>query len=105
MLGMSEAEFWATTPRYFRARLRGFKRNRQFTMEVARFNAFFVLKTKYENRIRKMSDVIKFQWEKHKPFKAEPIDPEALEKFSREADIIFERMMAEKNKTADGKHS
>jgi len=75
-------------------------------MEVARFNAFFVMKTKDEkNRLKKMSDVFEFSWDKKQRIQFEPIDPEALEKFNREADIIFERMMAEKNKTADGKHS
>lgn len=105
---MSEKEFWEVTPRFFRARLKAHRRQQQFQLECARFQSFFVLKTvDSKGRIRRMGDVIRFDWddEGRKQPQFEPMSAEDLEKFSREADIIFERMMAEKNNTVNGKHS
>lgn len=80
---MSEAEFWATTPRFFDARVRGHFKNVQSQYNVARFNAFFsVLPYDSKKKIKKPSDIWPFEWDTDKPVKLE-WDADALERAKR----------------------
>lgn len=91
---MSEAEFWASTPRYFFARCDAVQDKRVEEMERTRLLAWYIIKTvdvkdKYktpqdlfplpgESKIETMADM----WAK--------IDPAALEKFNTGADKALE---------------
>ena len=66
-IGMSEREFYATSPGYFAALWKGYERRIQHEYEVARyigFHAIQPLKASVKSwRINKYSDLGRFPWE------------------------------------------
>ncbi len=108
-MGMSEQQFFHTTPAHFMRLRRAWLENRR-GMEEARFLAFLMLKSlDAKNRLRRLTDVMRFPWEEPEKVEFEPITKEELDRFSDEADRILEktnpeaykRYMANKSLTPD----
>lgn len=84
-MGMSEADFFDTTPRHFNRLRQAFLDNRN-GMETARLISFFVLKAA-GSKIRRFDQVLKFPWDVAvRRVQLEPWDSPAMLKFSEEAD-------------------
>lgn len=84
-MGMSEAEFFDTTPVHFMRRRKAFLQNRN-GMEEARFISYHILKAG-GFKIRRVTQVAKFPWDVFAPsIKLEAWDSPEMLKFSEEAD-------------------
>lgn len=83
-MGMTEAEFYDTTPRHFMRRRRAWLQNRH-GMEEARFVAFYVLKAA-GFKVRRFDQVARFPWEKRRRIQWEEQSREELQEFSEAAD-------------------
>ncbi len=88
-MGMSEQEFFHTTPVHFMRLRRAWLDNRQ-GMEEARFVAYHVMKAG-GFKVRRLTDIIRFPWEEVQKIEFEPITKEELDRFSEEADRILEK--------------
>jgi len=64
LVGLSQEEFWNTTPRYLDACRRAYESNFRSGWEQARFVAFFVVKTvDSKNRFKSEQSLVRFPWE------------------------------------------
>jgi len=106
--GMTEREFWSSTPRWLAARQTAYQRAQQAEWERTRIGAFYIVKTvDSKNRFKKPEDLFKFPWEQPK---AEAVQSAPLtaqeqadfEKFSREADEWYYSKHPEKRPKTDG---
>lgn len=88
-MGMSEQQFFHTTPAHFMRRRRAWLENRP-GMEEARFVAFHVMKAAGA-KIQRLTQVCKFPWETSQTVEFAPITKEELDKFSDEADRVLEK--------------
>lgn len=95
---MTEAEFWACTPRYFAARQKAYIENQRRDWERARFTGWLsVLPHVSKKGGLKITDLYRFDWEeKPKPKPMEPVDLEALRKFEEDAKKILEKQFGVK---------
>lgn len=99
MIGMSEAEFWDTTPRFFAARQQAFIAAQRSKWERARFIGWLaVLPYTGEGKSVRATDLFRFEWEPEPEAPAGPTDAEleALRQFEQEAKIIFEKQFGVK---------
>ncbi len=86
---MSEKEFWRSTAKYFAMRYRAWEQNQHAGWEQARMISFWVVKTvDAKKRFKKFEDLMRLPWETKTP-KLKPVDPEAMQKFSDEADEVL----------------
>ena len=95
---MTEAEFWASTPRYFAARQKAWIETQRREWERARFTGWLAVLPHVDTKKRGLSvtDLYRFEWdEKPKP-KFDPIDLEKMRKFQEEAKLIFEKQFGVK---------
>lgn len=87
--GMSEADFWACTPKYLFMRHEGMVEGQRLDWEQTRYLSYIMLKTvDSKNRIRRPQDVCKFPWEQIVPRFVKQTK-EQLQAFSDEADEIL----------------
>lgn len=64
LVGLSQEEFWNTTPRYLDARRKAYESISHAAWEQARFVAFFVVKTvDSKNRFKNEQSLVRFPWE------------------------------------------
>jgi hypothetical protein len=84
-MGMSEAEFFDCTPRYFMRRRRAFLENRN-GRENARYIAYYVMKAAGA-KIRRLTAIERFPWDVVvRRVDLEAWDSPAMVKFSEDAD-------------------
>jgi len=84
--GMSEREFWQSTPRFFFARYKAWIEDRN-GWEQARFIAFHTMKTiDAKRQIRSVRDIAQFPWEEQEKPVFDDISQEEMRKFSNDAD-------------------
>lgn len=89
--GMSEREFWQSTPRFFFARYKAWLED-QNGWEQARFIAFHVMKTiDAKRQIRSVRDIAIFRWEDDLKPDFEEISREEVQKFSNDADEFLKK--------------
>lgn len=90
---MTEAEFWASTPRYFFAMCDAVEAERLERMEETRLLAFYMVKTvDTKNRIKTPRDLFRLPTESEPPTAAEmwkQIDPAAMDRFNKFADTAL----------------
>jgi hypothetical protein len=89
--GMSESEFWDTTPRYLSARLTAINKAQQLTWEQTRFVSVHVMNAAGA-KLKRFTDLVKFDWDVAK--KAPTINAEDLPmmaKFDEQADLILKK--------------
>lgn len=106
--GMSEAEFWSSTPRWFAARRAAWVRQQQAEWERVRLVAYYTVKTvDTKHCVKSPEGLLQFPWEKRqaprkkeKPLSAE--EQAAIEKFSREADEWYYSMHPEQRPQQNG---
>lgn len=92
LCGMSESEFWDSTPRYMAAKVFAYEQGQQTAWEQTRYISFHAIKAADgKNRIKKPSDLGKFPWERPKPRKLTKTDIEQLNKFDNEADDVLKK--------------
>ena len=84
--GMTEQEFWDSTPRYFMIRCRTALQQRRRKLEDLRFTAFYTLLAGGV-KLREYTDVCRFEWEPAPEF--DPVPQEELDAFGGEADEIL----------------
>lgn len=89
-LSMTEAEFWRTTPRYFAMRKRAWDEAQHVAWEHARFISFHAIKSDPKDKIRRLTDIVRFPWESE-PVQI-PFDHESADKFSDEADEFLKKI-------------
>lgn len=87
MAGMTEEEFWATTPKYFYYRQKAYERNMQERWEVARYTAWITISPHVKKGMT-MKRLGLFAWEKPKARTFE-VDQEELKRFSESADRLI----------------
>ncbi len=98
LAGMTEREFWSTTPRFFMLRVYAHKENHRAVSrnayEVARYAEFLNLYSRIgKGKTLRLTDMGKFPWEK--PSVTGPIfSPEEAEKRLANMDAAFARMEA-----------
>lgn len=84
---MSEDEFWQATPRYFAARQKAFSRQMQTGWEQSRYVAFYSMYPHVkQGKLRRLTDIGLFPWEKEEVVVWAPIDPAELKAFDALAD-------------------
>ena len=101
--GMSESEFWDSTPRYMSAKIRALESAQQLTWEQARFVAFFGSRA----TAKSILSFWRFPWEKTVFAKQ---SREEFDAFSDDADEVlkvmnpgaYEAYMAGKQKSTNG---
>lgn len=65
LCGMSESEFWDSTPRYMSAKIRALESAQRLAWEQSRYIAFHAIKPgDHKNRLKKLTDLGKFPWER-----------------------------------------
>jgi len=90
--GMSENEFWDSTPRYLSAKIYAFEQGQRSEWERARYISMYAVKAAdSKNRIKKATDLGKFPWEIKRPRKLTPEEIAAQKAFDIEADEILKR--------------
>ena len=103
---MSEAEFWACTPRYFAARQKGYIENQRHEWERARFTGWLAVLPHVSSKKGglKITDLYQFEWDEiKKPAAAKVMsqeEREALLKFQEDAKKIFEKQFGVKFEVA-----
>lgn len=106
LVGMTEQEFWNSTPRYLDARRKAYEKNQQYGWEQARFISFYVVKTvDAKNKIKNEQDLAMFPWdEKPKESELKPLTDAEWDKIDEEMDAalkvlnpkVYEEYMAGK---------
>ena len=92
MIGMTEAEFWASTPRYFAARQKAYIENQRREYERARFTGWLsVLPHVTKKGGLRITQLFRFDWEEKPQAQFEPVDVAAMKQFEDEAKKIFEQ--------------
>ena len=113
MCGMSETEFWHTTPRYFFARQDAEIRRQRTERERDRFLAYYTLVAQHgTDKIKNEQSVCIFDWERDSEGgrlltledQFNEITPEQWAKFNEEADEFLEKVKSKKN-AKNGEHS
>lgn len=89
LCGMSENEFWDSTPRFLSAKLKAVESLQKLSWEQARFVAFFGSRAQGKS----FQAFYKFEWERAR---FAQITQEELEQFSREADEVIRQIHAPK---------
>lgn len=96
LAGISEDEFWISTPRYISAAVRAFEIKEKSAWERSRYVAFHVIKTvDTKGKFKKITDVGLFPWESAMRRKniatltKEELDN--LARFEQEADEFFKK--------------
>jgi hypothetical protein len=85
--GMTESEFWDSTPRYLSACVEAVQQRQQLSWEQSRYIAFHAIKVgDTKNKLRKLTDLNKFPWEVSTP---RPINRMEMTEFSDDADEIL----------------
>lgn len=98
MIGMSESEFWDSTPRYFAARQQAFTMAQRVEWERARFMGWLSVLPYTQGKTLKVTDLCPFEWDPEPQAPAGPTEEElaALRKFEEEAKQIFEKQFGVK---------
>lgn len=107
---MTEAEFWASTPRYFAARQKAYIENQRREYERARFTGWLsVLPHVTKKSGLRITQLFRFDWEEEKmaaPKELTDEERETLLKFQADAMKIFEKNFgvhfSEEQKAANG---
>lgn len=87
LVGMSQDEFWNSTPKYLDARKRAYEQHQQLAWEQARYVAFFVIKTvDSKNKFKDEQSITLFPWEKRKKHELELPTEEEWNKVDEELD-------------------
>jgi len=103
-MGWSEQQFFRSSLRYFFAALAGHRRNEQEAWERARWQSWLSLMPYLEKGANlELHDLARFPWEPEPAprFVLDEATLAWLEKFSEEADIIHDRMVAEQQAAAN----
>lgn len=97
--GMTEKEFWESTPGYFYSRVKHYAATVRDSWEQTRFIAYVVAKTvDSKKRILKPSDLLPLPWDvvTGKRFKKlTAAEKKAMQDFDAEADLIMQRTQPE----------
>jgi hypothetical protein len=91
MIGMSEAEFWDTSPRYFAARVKAYDDRQKYDFERTRVASFLICSP----HLKKHATLNRFwpsPWEKPKKIDWQPVDPAVLANFEAHADETLAQM-------------
>lgn len=89
LCGMTEREFWESTPRYLSAKIKALESSQRLSWEQSRYIAFHAIKVgDSKNRLKRLTDLGKFPWEMTVK-KFEPITRDEHDKFSDEADEVL----------------
>ncbi|HNB51101.1 MAG TPA: hypothetical protein PK530_04130 [Anaerolineales bacterium] len=83
--GMTEAEFWDSTPRYFAARLRAWSDARKRELQDLRTTHFFIVRAAGA-KITSPENLYRYEWEAARVVEFEPMDEVEMQRFSDEAD-------------------
>lgn len=102
-VGMTEAEFWSTTPRYFAARLTAWNEARKRDLRDLRSTHFYIVRAAGA-KVASPEHLYRFEWERARAVEFEPVDQAVLDRFSDEADEalrltnpeMYEKYMAAK---------
>lgn len=96
MIGMTEAEFWASTPRFFDAKVRAHEEMMKYRFEQTRESTFKICWP----HLKRNTTREKFwpsPWDRVKVIEWQPIDPAILANFEAHAAVEFEEMRKRKN--------
>lgn len=103
LMGMSESEFYETSPRFFAARQRAWQRQQQEGWEQARYIGWLCIQPHIDTKRRiKITDLGRFPWEELKKPVFEPVDKAKMDKFRQDAIAIIERRNGVKLKKDNG---
>lgn len=87
---MDEAGFWYSTPRFVQATLEAHERRERREWERSRLVAYFAFSSQPRKQQPRMTDLIRFPWEKPAGLVASKADIESLMAFdSMDHDFIF----------------
>lgn len=93
---MSEADFWACTPRFFAAKAKAYIHHSRRDWERARFTGWLAgAPPVIKGGMMRVTDAYLFEWEAETP-RFEPVDLEAMRKFEEDAKRIFEKQFGAK---------
>lgn len=94
MVGMSESEFWDSTPRYFAARQKAYIQQERRQWERARFIGWLAVLPHVGKKSGGLSakKLFQFEWEVEKPV-FEPFNHEEMKSFELDAIAILEKQL------------
>lgn len=87
LCGMTESEFWNSTPRFMAAKLKALELRDQLSWEQSRFIAFFGSRASG----KRLLSFYRFPWEAPKVIKLTDEELVAMRKFSAEADEVLKQ--------------
>lgn len=85
---MTEREFWATTPRFFAARVKAHDDRLKWEFEQRR-TATFLACSPYLKKHATLNRFWPSPWQQVKKIEWQPVDPEALARFERDAEVAL----------------
>lgn len=88
---MTEADFWACTPRFFAARVKAWDWRMKYEFERTR-TATYLTCSPYLKKSATLERFWPSPWHKEKVIDWQPVDPAVLANFNRNADDVFAQM-------------
>ncbi len=92
---MTEREFWASTPRFFAAKVKAWDARMRYEFERTR-TATFLSCSPYLKKHATLNRFWPSPWEKVREIEWRMPDPEILANFERNANDVFEQMKKER---------
>lgn len=96
IIGMTEREFWDSTPRWFDAKVTAHDNRMKYDFERLRVSTFLICSP----NLKKNATLDRFwpsPWREKKVIEWQPVDPAVLANFNAHADAEFEQMRQRKN--------